>query len=248
MISVFSVVKKLVTVHRGLQDYENCLRIHQPSSCKVFLMKQNSTERFDQAAADWDKKQRRVQLAHDIATAIARLPLNREMTAMDYGCGTGLVGLALAPKLKWLTGVDTSEGMLTVLAEKAAKLSENNVATRLLDLALAPSPEQFDLVICSMTLHHIEKVDKVLSEFFASLNPDGYLAVADLDEEDGSFHEQYAGEKHYGFERQKLKRKLADIGFQDIQFQTVHAIDKSIDGEQKSFPIFLVTARKFPSN
>lgn len=210
-------------------------------------MKQNSTDRFDQAAANWDKKQRRVRLAHDIATAIARLPLNRGMTAMDYGCGTGLVGLALAPKLKWLTGVDTSEGMLTVLAEKGAKLPENNVSTRLLDLALAPSPEQFDLVICSMALHHIEKVDKVLANFFAALNPDGYLAVADLDEEDGSFHDRDAGEKHCGFDRQKLQRKLADIGFRDIQFQTVHTLDKSVDGEQKLFPIFLVTARKFSS-
>ncbi|MCD6389165.1 MAG: methyltransferase domain-containing protein [Desulfobulbaceae bacterium] len=207
-------------------------------------MKQNLTEHFDQAAANWDKKQRRVRLAHDISTAIGRLPLNQEMTAMDYGCGTGLVGLALAPKLKWLTGVDTSEAMLSVLAEKGAKLSKNNVSTRLLDLALASSPEQFDLVICSMALHHIENMDKVLANFFAALNPDGYLAVADLDEEDGSFHEQDAGEKHNGFDRQKLQRKLADIGFRDIHFQTVHAIDKSIDGEQKSFPIFLVTARK----
>jgi len=209
-------------------------------------MKQNSTDRFDQAAANWDKKQRRVRLAHDIATAIARLPLNRGMTAMDYGCGTGLVGLALAPQLKRLTGVDTSEGMLRVLAEKGAKLSENNISTRLLDLALAPSPEQFDLVICSMALHHIENVDKVLANFFAALNPDGYLAVADLDEEDGSFHDRDAGEKHCGFDRQKLQRKLADIGFRDIHFQTVHTLDKSVDGEQKFFPIFLVTARKFP--
>jgi 2-polyprenyl-3-methyl-5-hydroxy-6-metoxy-1,4-benzoquinol methylase len=211
-------------------------------------MKQNSTEHFDQAAASWDKKQHRVRLAHDIATAIAHLPINQEMTAMDYGCGTGLVGLALAPKLKWLTGVDTSKGMLTIFAKKAAKLSENNVSTRLLDLALAPSPEQFDLVICSMTLHHIEKVDKVLTEFFAALNPDGYLAVADLDEEDGSYHDQDAGEEHYGFDRRILKRKLADIGFRNIHFQTVHAIDKSVDGKQKSFPIFLVTARKSCQN
>lgn len=208
-------------------------------------MKQNSTERFDQAAANWDKKQRRVRLAHDIAEAIAHLPLNRKMTGMEYGCGTGLVGLALAPKLKRLTGVDTSEGMLAVLAEKAANLSENNVSTRVLDLTLTPSPEHFDLIICSMTLHHIEKVDKVLTEFFTALNPNGYLAIADLDEEDGSFHEQDAGEKHFGFDRRKLEMKLADIGFRDIHFQTVHTIDKSVDEDQKLFPIFLVTARKF---
>ena len=207
-------------------------------------MKQKSTERFDQAAVNWDKKQRRVQLAQNIAGAIGGLPLNREMTAMDYGCGTGLVGLALAPKLKHLTGVDTSQGMLAVLAEKAAKLSENNVSTRLLDLALAPSPEQFDLVICSMALHHIENVDKVLAEFFAALNPDGYLAIADLDEEDGSFHEQDAGEKHFGFERSRLGEKLADIGLKDIRFQTVHSIEKTVNGEQRSFPVFLATARK----
>lgn len=55
-----------------------------------------SRKKFDRAAADWDKKSRRIMLAEKVSTAIGKLPLTRAMDAMEYGCGTGLVGLALA--------------------------------------------------------------------------------------------------------------------------------------------------------
>ena len=71
---------------------------------RTLIMTEN---RFDKAAADWDKKQRRVELAKAIAAGISTpLPLHKEMQALEYGCGTGLVGLALAPRLGSLIAVD----------------------------------------------------------------------------------------------------------------------------------------------
>ena len=60
----------------------------------------SGTEHFDQAAATWDLADRRVTLARDVVAAIAAwVTLSKEQAALDFGCGTGLVTLALAPLL-----------------------------------------------------------------------------------------------------------------------------------------------------
>ncbi len=93
-----------------------------------------STDRFDRAAADWDKKDQRRELAAAIASGIAALPLPDRAQALEYGCGTGLVGLALAPCLESLTAADSSPGMLATLSDKIAAAGLTNVYPLLLDL------------------------------------------------------------------------------------------------------------------
>jgi ubiquinone/menaquinone biosynthesis C-methylase UbiE len=200
---------------------------------------------FDKAAAEWDQKQRRVDLAKAIAEDIALLPLNTEMTALEYGCGTGLVGLTLAPRLGTLTAMDTSAGMLDVLAGKIQELGLTNVTPLCLDLTVETCVHRFDLIFSAMTLHHIEKTDLILQKFYQHLKKDGYLAIADLDSEDSSFHASDAGEKHHGFNREKLSKKLHDLGFSSINFKTVYTITKvSEKGEKRDYPVFLLTAQK----
>ena len=60
-----------------------------------------TTERFDKAAADWDKKPLRLQLAEKVVQAIIRaVPLDRTMTALEIGCGTGLITISLCHEVK----------------------------------------------------------------------------------------------------------------------------------------------------
>jgi ubiquinone/menaquinone biosynthesis C-methylase UbiE len=200
---------------------------------------------FDKAAAEWDQKQRRVELAKAIAEEIALLPLNTEMTALEYGCGTGLVGLSLSPRLGTLYAMDTSTGMLDVLTEKIHELGLTNVTPLCMDLTAETCLHRFDLIFSAMTLHHIENTDLILQRFFQLLKEDGYLAIADLDSEDGSFHSPDAGEKHHGFNREIVSKKLLDLGFSSINFKTVHTITKvSEKGERRDYPVFLLTAQK----
>jgi 2-polyprenyl-3-methyl-5-hydroxy-6-metoxy-1,4-benzoquinol methylase len=54
---------------------------------------------FDKEAAVWDAKPMRVKLALDVAEAIIReIKPTQDLTVMDFGCGTGLVTLRLAPR------------------------------------------------------------------------------------------------------------------------------------------------------
>ena len=126
------------------------------------------------------------------------------MTALEYGCGTGLVSFALQPQLGHITLADSSTGMLAVLREKIAAGNIQNMTPVQLDLITDPLPaERYQLIYTLLTLHHIPDTDKILRAFYQLLDSSGYLCVADLDKEDGTFHEdEFHG--HLGFDREEL--------------------------------------------
>lgn len=205
-----------------------------------------TNNRFDAAAANWDMENRRIELAKAISTHIALLPLRKDMVALEYGCGTGLVGLALAPQLASLVAADSSSGMLTALAAKIGEQGIDNVFPRRLDLLHEDCGENFDLIFSAMTLHHIADVPTLLEKFLNCLKPGGLIALADLDEEDGSFHQDNPdGVMHHGFNRAALADNLQRLGFSGIQADIVHTIHrKDNQGNERAYPVFLMTAEK----
>ena len=203
-----------------------------------------STEKFDKAASEWDSKPRRVQVAETISAAMGRLPLSREMDAMEYGCGTGLVGIPLASSLGRLTAIDTSRGMLDEVEKKITSGGLANVRTLQCDLLTEDYRQNHDFIFCAMTLHHVEDARGLLRRFTELLNPGGYLAVADLVTEDGSFHGPSAeGIKHHGFNPERLKTFLADLGLVDLRSDIIHTIIKE-EQDNREFPVFLLSGRK----
>lgn len=199
------------------------------------------TSSFDERAQTWDEQPRRVQLARDIFAALERqVPLQRDWAALDYGCGTGLLTLALAPRVRRILAVDSSQGMLDVLAKKAAAGGFSHIEPLRADFSQDPLPPgPCDLVASAMTLHHVADVAALLRKFFALLAPGGFLALADLDQEDGTFHASSEGIHHFGFGRDAFAEQLAAAGFEHIRFTTAARVAKSRD-----YPVFLATARK----
>jgi len=209
-------------------------------------MTEDKPKDFNKAAANWDEKPRRRQLAAAVANSIAAtLPLQKGMNALEYGCGTGLVGLQLAEKLGHLTAADTAQGMLLELRKKARSLDLDNITPLLVPADRSVLPEAgFDLVFCSMVLHHIEDTAGILKQFHYTLAPQGYLALADLDQEDGTFHDNPQGIAHNGFDRDLLTQKLEQLGFVDITNQIIHTVHKDREEGNSSYPVFLITGKK----
>ena len=201
---------------------------------------------FNERAKDWDSDPKKVERARVVADAIRKaLPLSQTMSALEYGCGTGLLSFALQSDLGQITLADTSQGMLDVLGEKIGSAGVANMHPVKLDLATDPLPaERFDLTYSLMTLHHIHDTDDILKKFYALLEPSGYLIVADLDKEDGTFHTDGTTDVHLGFDRQELQKKVESAGFGNIHFSIVYEITKKIGNKEKTFPIFLMTAQK----
>ena len=202
---------------------------------------------FDERAAGWDQNPMRIERAAAVAGALrARLSLSPATRALEYGCGAGLLSFALqqAEPLGQITLADNSDGMLSVLAGKIQAAGIENMQPLRLDLAVDPLPVQrFDLVYSLLTLHHIAETHPILNAFYQLLNPGGWLALADLDQEDGTFHDE-PFEGHFGFARDEMQAELAGLGFSRIAFDTVYSMTKVRGGQPRSYTIFLATACK----
>jgi ubiquinone/menaquinone biosynthesis C-methylase UbiE len=201
---------------------------------------------FDEQAKNWDADPMKVERARTVADAIRHaVPLTREMSALEYGCGTGLLSFALQSDLGQITLADTSQGMLDVLAEKIRSSGVGNMRGLRLDLTVDPLPaEKFHITYSLMTLHHIPDTQSILEKFHALLKPNGILLVADLDKEDGIFHTNGETDIHKGFDRATLQAQVEAIGFTNVQFTTAYIVKKKIGIEEKSFPVFLMSAQK----
>jgi len=201
-----------------------------------------STQRFDQAASTWDEDLARVGLARAVAEHILqRLGQMSNMDVLDFGCGTGLLTLALQPYVRSVTGTDSSAGMLGVLERKARALGLESVRPYLLDDAhpLA-SAGSFDLISSSMTLHHVRDLPALFSAFRSLLRAGGRVALADLDREDGTFHKPGITDVHHlGFERGDVRELLSAAGFNGLQDETAFLHRRN----DREYPVFLITGR-----
>ena len=201
---------------------------------------------FDDRAKDWDADPTKVERAYAIADAIiASVPLRSDMRMLEYGCGTGLLGFRLRPHIGDLTLADVSDGMLDVVREKLVAKPDAHVRPIKLDLVVSEQlvDRRFDIVCTAMTLHHIPDTDAILTRFAAVLEPSGYLCIADLDTEDGSFHGP-GEDVHRGFDRQALGDKTANAGLRVVRFVTAYTMHKMAAGAMRAYPIFLMVARK----
>lgn len=205
-----------------------------------------NVSRFNEQAKTWDEEPCRVAMGAAIARAVdARIGGNVRPRLMDYGCGTGLCSLPLAGRCSSVLGVDSSTEMLARLEAKARAAGLEHVTTRRHDLtAEAMTGVEFDVILCTMALHHVRDVELLVRRFHSLLAPGGLLALADLDKEDGSFHQDTRGVEHHGFEREWVREQLQRAGFARVDFETAYEVEKpGPSGEPRRFPVFLATAR-----
>ncbi len=196
----------------------------------------NSPDKFNREARQWDENPQRRALAHTVAKAIiaAAKPI-KSMLALELGCGTGLVTLEIAQLVKMLYAVDTC-GITNIDVSRLDFLSSSE---SVLD------DKRFDLIYSSMTLHHIDNTAGLLNRISHLLAPGGIIAIADLDQEDGLFHDDPLEKVHHGFDREELAAILRAAGLETTSFETIHAFNKTNrSGVTVAYPVFLVTAAK----
>lgn len=218
-------------------------------SIETNVMSDNRANHFDEAAANWDAKSHRTELTSAVGDAILRhVQPNRGMDVLDYGCGTGLLGLFLLPHVRSVTGADSSPGMLQVLEHKIQTGGLQRMRAERLDLRHDPVPEsRYHLIATSMVMHHVDDIDILLAAFHRMLLPGGFLAIADLDTEPGVFHRPEAMESiyHHGFDRRAFMDRLYRVGLVDVKDVTAHVIRKPVaNGETREFPVFLIVGHR----
>lgn len=196
---------------------------------------------FDTGAAQWDQLPRRVALAKAVVETIKQeVTLKPDMRLLDYGAGTGLVTLGLQPLVKEVIAVDSSRGMLEQLENKAREAGITNLQTIFIDLEQDwQLPNNLDLLVSSMTMHHVPQVAPLLAHFRESMRSGAQLCIADLDQEDGRFHDDPTGVHHQGFSREEMEGYFRQAGFTNIKTVVATTVHKERDGNVYDYPVNL---------
>jgi len=198
-------------------------------------------DRFSVRAEGYDTTDYRIKYVDEMAEAIRKTaPLSPETTLLDFGAGTGLLTERLAPFVKKIIAVDISPSMISQLREKATRLS-CQIETLQQDLTKGDLPDlSVDGIVSTMTFHHIEDPFTLLERFTSLLKPGGFLALCDIDTEDGTFHTIDTGVEHYGFDRGKMRSWMEKAGFGSVTIADATTIVKP----HGAYTAFLVYARK----
>lgn len=140
-----------------------------------------TSNEFDIKALTWDTPEKTAR-AQEIAEKITvQLKPENGTTALEYGCGTGLVSLLLKDRFNRITAADSSKGMLAALEKKLLDTDISNIQPQFLDLtAKKLEKSQFSVIYTAMALHHIPDTLEIMKTFAELLNQGGQLFIADL--------------------------------------------------------------------
>ena len=188
--------------------------------------------RFDNEALLWDEKPRRVELGKRVSEYVNKYITN-ESEILDFGCGTGLVSLNFCDKAKSILGVDLSQKMVEIYNKKS-KILNCNAKAEAIDVNNVNN--KFDIIVASMVFHHIENIQEMLNVLSDKLKQNGKLFIADLYEEDGSFHDKGNDDVfHFGFEKDDFLNK----NFKIVEFRNIYQVKK-----HKEFDVFVIYLQK----
>lgn len=136
---------------------------------------------FDGMAGRYDTEER-ARIAGIIADELrAQVGDGAELDAIDYGCGTGLVGLRLADSFRSLLLVDASPAMIEQVQEKIARAGLANADTLCADFSLGPPPGcRADIVFMAQVLLHIPDTGNILRRLGTLLDSGGRLLIVDF--------------------------------------------------------------------
>jgi 2-polyprenyl-3-methyl-5-hydroxy-6-metoxy-1,4-benzoquinol methylase len=187
---------------------------------------------FDLKATDWDENPMHHARSEAIAKEMIRLlPLNNGMCALEFGSGTGILSFLLKDRLKEIILIEAT--------------GVKNLKPIVFDLEHEIySAKSFDLIFTQMVLHHVNDIENIFDKFHNMLNPDGFIAIADLYPEDGSFHgEGFTG--HNGFNIEELSLTLKKCDFNVISSKQCFVINRKIsENVTNQYSVFLLIANR----
>jgi 2-polyprenyl-3-methyl-5-hydroxy-6-metoxy-1,4-benzoquinol methylase len=196
---------------------------------------------FDARAREWDKDKMHMDRSIAIAAELEKMVvIHPFMKALEYGAGTGILSFLLKDRFSEITLMDNSQEMIKVCMEKVEYHQTNHVFPIWFDLEHKEYDHHFEIIYNQMVLHHVNDYESIIYTFYSMLNPEGYLAIADLYPEDGSFHGPDV-KVHLGFDPEKLTQLLKIVGFKNIEYKSCFEVKRESGAK---YPVFLLVAQK----
>ena len=135
--------------------------------------------------------------------------INKNITALDIGCGSGLFSLEIAELLEG-TGkvicIDMQDGMLEIIKNKiSGKPIEKAIALHKCTQFSINLKEKVDFVLMFYMVHEVPNKENMFSEVLPLINKDGLIMIVEpgiLSKKE--FNKTIGIVKNYGFEEYKI--------------------------------------------
>ncbi|SFP64603.1 class I SAM-dependent DNA methyltransferase [Salibacterium halotolerans] len=194
---------------------------------------------FDEMAERFDTPEQ-IELSEIIGEEIKKkLPDAGSKDLLEYGAGTGLVGLQLSGNVRSVQLVDSSEPMLNMAREKISRRSLSNVHVQHADFTKETPELEADVIVMSLVLHHIHDAAGLLRQLFHVLRQGGRLLIVDFDKDETMDHHDHI---HKTLSHDELTALLTETGFSSTDIRTFHH-GKGIFNEQDA-SLFLADSVK----
>lgn len=198
-----------------------------------------NTDKFEMIANIYDTPER-IQIAKLSSDAIREYLIDsKSKNAIDFGCGTGLVGMNLLNDFHSMLFLDTSPNMINQIKQKISDFDIQNVDTLCFDFEKEDlSALRADYIFMAQVLLHIDDYEFVLSRLFDVLNEGGHLLIVDFNKNEKIVSDIV----HNGFHQDELSDMMTKIGYKNIQSKTFYTGSKIFMGQDAS--MFILDSRK----
>ncbi len=198
-----------------------------------------NTDKFEMIANTYDTSER-IQIAKVSSNAIRKYLVDvKSKDAIDFGCGTGLVGMNLLEEFNSMLFLDTSQNMIDQIKQKISKSNMKNTSTLCFDLEKdSLSNLQADYILMTLVLLHINDIELVLSRLYKILKKNGHLLIVDFNKNENIVSDIV----HNGFDQRELSDVMKKIGYRDIQSKTFFTGSKIFMGYDAS--LFILDSQK----
>ncbi|WP_438431484.1 class I SAM-dependent methyltransferase [Gorillibacterium sp. sgz500922] len=179
-----------------------------------------NTDIFERMADGYDTAER-IHVAKTAAEAIRGYLIDADQkNAIDFGCGTGLVGLNLLNEFRHIRFVDSSQKMIDRINRKLAEFAVPNADALCLDLENETGTGlRADYIFMAQVLLHIRDVDAILTRLYEALAEGGHLLIVDFDKNENIVSDMV----HNGFEQAELADRMTQIGYASVRSETFYS-------------------------
>ena len=178
---------------------------------------------FDSYADSWNSYSFVQENAKNFVKYInENIKLEKDMIIMDFGCGTGNLGLNLINSVKKVVFLDSSKGMIKQVQKGIEKIKAINYEIIEGDINKYKG-DKLDLILVANVFHHIEDINYIINKFSAILKKRGKVLVVDLVETSHDFHGGSA--THNGFKPENIAKLFKNNNFNNIKYENFYDIN-----------------------
>lgn len=198
-----------------------------------------NTSQFEMIANRYDTPER-IQTAKRSSEAIRNYLVDTKgKHAIDFGCGTGLVGMNLLSDFHSVLFLDTSQNMIDQIKGKIADSKTQNAETLCFNLEEDSLPDlHADYIFMVQVLLHVQDTASLLAKLYQVLNEGGHLLIVDFDKNEKITSDLV----HNGFDQEELAAAMTKIGYEAIQSSTFYTGSKLFMGQDAS--LFVLDSQK----